>query len=153
MLWTFEIAYIQKVLAHFEKTCELSEESQLYLKDLTQWLTDSRQRAHQERSSCDRFTTVICDCEFDTNAVIQKVNDDLHVLQERTITLVDKLAAFNATLTDEQKAEFNQAFEHHGNKHHGNKHRGWHRADRPHNQTHHRHRRRHRHHTSYQRCS
>lgn len=118
MFWAAREDRIQKALSGFAEKYELSEDSREKLKELTEWLAETKQEAQEEWTHDELFEMLLGEQEFDKDFVMRAVLDNLRFFQEFAITLVDKLSAFHGTLTDEQKFRIREAFDKRGKERH-----------------------------------
>jgi len=101
---------IQKVLADYADKYDLSENSRKTLNELTEWLRRMKEESREEWPHEDFFELLLGEQEFDKELAIKEVLDKLRTFQEFVITLVDKLAMFHASLSDEQKSRIREEF-------------------------------------------
>ena len=120
MFWRHDEEQMETALVRFTEKLDLTENSESKLKDLTDWLAESRQQAREEWSHEELFESLMSEQDFDKNTIFQEVHDSLRTLEEFATTLIDKLADFHSTLTDEQKVRLSEEF---GKR--GKEHRGW----------------------------
>ena len=136
MFWRHDEEQMETALVRFGETLDLTENSKSKLTNLTDWLAESRQQAREEWSHEELFESLMSEQEFDKDAIVQEVHDSLRTLEEFATTLIDKLADFHSTLTDEQKARLSEEFGQRGKEHRGWS--GWHRRHRLKHRLHHR---------------
>jgi len=75
-----------------------------------------KEESREEWPHEDFFELLLGQQEFDKELAIKEILDKLRTFQEFVITLVDKLAMFHASLSDEQKSRIRKELGKRGTK-------------------------------------
>lgn len=128
MFWRCDERRLSEALDRLRQELDLSEKSDAALNDVTEWLSQYHAKLNEEWSHDDLLKALVSDVEADKGTVLKELRDSLEAMEGFAVTLVEKLAAFRATLSDEQKSVLADEFSTRGRK--ARSWQGWHRHHR-----------------------
>jgi hypothetical protein len=128
MFWRCDEQRLSHALDRFRQKLDLSEESNASLTELTEWLAKRHADIEEEWSHGDLLEALVSDTNASKETVLREMRDSVQAMEEFAVMLIEKLDAFRATLSDEQKSLLAEELSARGRK--GYPWRGWHRRHR-----------------------